>query len=175
MATTKELLGEYIDAEVELQIADTNEELLDAEAKVQGIAGLIRRKADGIDHFMLELSKREHLIDAEIEAIKGEIRRLQVRRKAVESTKKYLNGVLIPLIVEELGDDNGVYETNTARYKLYETFGPVVVTDEDSIPDDFKVMKYTESIDKKKARTHLTNGEKIPGFYIEKIKRIKRS
>ena len=122
MSTTKELLGEYIDAEVELQIADTNEDLLEAEAKLQSIAGLIRRKTDGIDHFMLELSRREHLIDAEIEAIKGEIHRLQFRRKAVESTKKYFNGVLIPLIVEELGDENGVYETDTARYKLYETF-----------------------------------------------------
>lgn len=175
MSTTKELLGEYIDAEVELQIADTNEDLLEAEAKLQSIAGLIRRKTDGIDHFMLELSRREHLIDAEIEAIKGEIHRLQFRRKAVESTKKYFNGVLIPLIVEELGDENGVYETDTARYKLYETFGPVVVTDEDAVPDDFKVQKYTEAIDKKKARALLTNGEAIPGFHIEKVKRIKRS
>lgn len=79
------------------------------------------------------------------------------------------------MVVEELGDDNGVYETDTARYKLYETFGPVAVVDDGLIPDEYKVVKMTESIDKKKARKDLTQGVDIPGFFIEKVKRVRRS
>lgn len=79
------------------------------------------------------------------------------------------------MVVEELGDDNGVYETDTARYKLYETFGPVAVVDDGLIPDEYKVVKMTESIDKKKARKDLTQGVDVPGFFIEKVKRVRRS
>ena len=32
-----------------------------------------------------------------------------------------------------------------------------------------------EKIDKKKARSDLTKGVDIPGFYIEKVKRVRRS
>ena len=91
-----------------------------------------------------------------------------------ESLKKYFNGVLIPMVVDEVGI-NGVYETDTARYKLYETWGPVVVMDEEEVPDDFKKVVMTESIDKKKARETLSKGAKIPGLHIEKVKRVKRS
>jgi len=79
------------------------------------------------------------------------------------------------MIVDELGDENGVYETNTARYKLYETYGPVIVTNEKHIPDEYKIMEYIEKVDKKTARKDLTAGEEIPGFHIEKVKRVRRS
>lgn len=39
---------------------------------------------DGIDYFMVELSRREHLIEAEIEAIKIEQTRLRVRKKQLK-------------------------------------------------------------------------------------------
>ena len=112
---------------------------------------------------------------AEVEAYNAEIQRLKLRRKATMSLKDYFNKTLIPMVVEELGDDNGVYETNTARYKLYETFGPAAVTDETIVPDEYKVVKMVESIDKKKARAELTKGVDIPGFHIEKVKRVRRS
>ena len=79
------------------------------------------------------------------------------------------------MVVNELGDENGVYETGTARYKLYETYGPVVVVDEKQIPDEYKVMEYVEKVDKKTARKDLTKGVAIPGFHIEKVKRVRRS
>ena len=173
--TTRDLIGEYIDLDIERQWEEDNEAQLEIEDKLQKVQGQIKKKVDGIDHFMLELSRREHLIEAEIEAIKTEQNRLRIRKKAVESMKDYFNKTLLPMVVEELGDDNGVYETDTARYKLYETFGPVAVVDEDRIPDDYKVVKMTESIDKKKARKDLTQGVDIPGFFIEKVKRVKRS
>ena len=87
---------------------------------------------DGIDYFMVDIYRKMHLIDAEVEALTKEIQRLKTRRRATNSLKDYFNKTLIPMVVEELGDDNGVYETDTARYKLYETFGPVAVVDEDN-------------------------------------------
>jgi len=79
------------------------------------------------------------------------------------------------MIVEELGDDDGVYETDTARYKLYETWGPTLVLEEAAVPDDFKRVTMVESIDKKKAKEVLKTGAKIPGLTLTKVKRVRRS
>tara|TARA_R100001244_G_C5157362_1_gene130550 strand:+ start:717 stop:1253 length:537 start_codon:yes stop_codon:yes gene_type:complete len=174
--TTRELVGEYIDLEIQAEYA-SDDEILDITDKLDTLKGTIKRKVDGIDYFMVELDRKLHLIDAEVEAIKKEETRLRVRRRATESLKKYFNGVLIPMVVEEVGI-NGVYETDTARYKLFEAWGPVVVLNEEEVPDDFKRVVMTESIDKKKAREVLTNssrGTRIPGLHIEKVKRVKRS
>ena len=171
--TAKELLGEYID--IEIQVDSPEPDLDTLLPQLNSVKAQIKKKVDGIDHFMMELSKREHLIDAEIEALKTEETRLKVRRKAVQNLKDYFNGNLIPMIVEELGDDNGVYETNTARYKLYETWGPTVVLDEESVPDDFKKVTMTESIDKVKAKKVLKSGANIPGLALTKVKRVRRS
>lgn len=173
--TTRELIGEYIDTDISLQMETDNEKQLILEGDMHSLQGQIKQKVDGIDHFMVELSRKEHLIDAEIEAIKNEQTRLRVRQKAVTSLKDYFNKTLLPMVVSELGDDNGVYETNTARYKMYETFGPVAIVNEDSIPPEYKVMEYCVKINKKKARKDLTEGVDIPGFFIEKVKRVRRS
>ncbi len=172
--TTKELIGDFIDLDMQLQTA-TDDEAVVLSSAMEVTKKDIGRKLDNIDHFMVNIDRKMHLIDAEVEAYNAEIQRLKLRRKATMSLKDYFNKTLIPMVVEELGDDNGVYETNTARYKLYETFGPAAVTDETIVPDEYKVVKMVESIDKKKARAELTKGVDIPGFHIEKVKRVRRS
>ena len=171
--TAKELLGEYIDLEIEVDAPEPDLDTL--LPQLNDVKKQIKKKVDGIDDFMMELSRREHLIDAEIEALKTEETRLKVRRKAVQNLKDYFNGNLIPMIVEELGDDNGVYETDTARYKLYETWGPTVVLDEEAVPNDFKKVTMTEAVDKIKAKKVLQTGAKIPGLTLTKVKRVRRS
>ena len=173
--TTRDLVAEHIECEVEMSLTTDNEEQLNLESEMVEIQTQIRDKVDGIDHFMVELSRKEYLIDAEIESIKNEQTRLRVRQKAVVSLKDYFNKTLLPMVVSELGDSNGVYETDTARYKMYETFGPVAVADERLIPDEYIKKEYVESVDKKKARKDLTAGVAIPGFFIEKVKRVRRS
>ena len=78
------------------------------------------------------------------------------------------------MVIQEVGTD-GVYETDTARYKLYETYGPVVITNDVMIPDNYKYVKETEHIDKKAMRTQMTQGVDIPGARIAKVKRVRRS
>jgi arginyl-tRNA synthetase len=175
--TTRDLINEFIDVEIEKEtggLLDLNTSW-DVANRLSIVKGKIKKKTEGIDRFMVELNRKEHLIDAEIEAIKDEMNRLKFRRKAIESMKKYFNNELIPMIVDQLGDENGVYETDTARYKMFETWGPVVVHNEDIIPDEYKVVKQTEMINKIKAKEKLKLGEAIPGLGISKVKRVRRS
>lgn len=171
--TTRDLINEFIDVEIDKETGLNTSD--DIDNKLLIVKGKIKKKTEGIDRFMVELNRKEHLIDAEIEAIKDEMNRLKFRRKAVESMKKYFNNELIPMIVDQLGDENGVYETDTARYKLFETWGPVVVHNEGMIPDEYKVVKQTEMINKVKAKEELKSGKEIPGLALTKVKRVRRS
>ena len=172
--TTRELIGEYIDLQVQIETKNEDDIPHGLHEEVATIETQIKRKLDNIDTFMVGIEKKTHLIDAEITALNTEIKRLKLRKKATASLKKYFNETLIPMVIEEVGT-NGAYETNTARYKLYETFGPVMIANEDDIPNEYKKVEMVESLDKKKARKELTSGVDIPGFFIEKVKRVRRS
>ena len=91
--TTRELVGEYIDLDIQKQTDDSPE----IEEGIVAVQAQLRRKVDGIDHFMVDIDRKMHLIDAEIEAFQNEIQRLKVRKRATESLKKYFNETLIPL------------------------------------------------------------------------------
>jgi tRNA G37 N-methylase Trm5 len=171
--TTRELIGDFIDLDMQLQYAQEDEALVLTSA-LEVTKKDIGRKLDNIDHFMVDIDRKQHLIDAEIEALKKEQQRLSVRRKATESLKKYFNETLIPMVVQEVGND-GVYETDTARYKLYETYGPVAIVNEDNIPDEYKKVKEQTVIDKKQLRKDLTAGVAVSGAFINKVKRVRRS
>ena len=67
--TTRELIGEYIDLEIQAEYA-SDDEILDISDKLVTLKGTIKRKVDGIDYFMVELDRKLHLIDSEVEAIK---------------------------------------------------------------------------------------------------------
>lgn len=184
MATTKEIVGELIDVNQELEYVDQSTELgiqkhKELEETRVDLHKQVKLKLDNVDYFMVELGKREHIIDAEIEHMKDEVARLRSRRKGLERTKDYFNKTLLPSVILEVGNDNGVYETNTARYKLYETFGSVEV-DAHIVSDDFKKVEIVEKLDKVKARkaaiTAFNAGKDMPiGIDINKVKRVKRT
>jgi|TARA_R110002020_G_scaffold439779_4_gene650330 hypothetical protein len=184
MATTKEIVGELIDVNQELEYLEQSNDLdIDKHKELEetrlDLHKQVKVKLDNVDYFMVELSKREHIIDAEIEHMKDEVARLKSRRKGLERTKDYFNKTLLPSVILEVGNDNGVYETNTARYKLYETFGSVMV-DPHIVADDFKKVEIVEKLDKVKARkaaiSAFNAGEDMPiGIDITKVKRVKRT
>ena len=180
MASTKELVGELIDVEQQLSMSSEDEEgyanLQDTQKQLQT---QVKQKIQNVDHFMLELKKREHLIDAEVEALKDEIARLKTSRKGLERTNDFFNRQLLPGVIMEIGNEDGVYETATTRYKLYETFGPVFV-DAHTVSDEFKKVEILEKLDKVKARKAAINafnsGQDMPsGIEISKVKRVKRT
>ena len=184
MATTKEIVGELIDVNQQIESLeqrsdiDMDEHKLLEESRIV-LQREVRDKIQNVDYFMMELNKKEHLIDAEVEALKDEIDRLKSRRRGLVRTKDFFNKNLLPAVIMEIGSDDGVYETSTARYKLYETFGPVDV-DPHIISDDFKKVEIIEKLDKVKARKAAIsafNAEKdMPdGISIKKVKRVKRT
>ena len=174
-----QLIGELMEVEQELLHTEEEDRINELEIERKKLQTTVRHKVQNIDHFMVEIKKREHLIDAEIEHLKDEISRLKTKRTGLERTQDFFNRKLLPAVIQEVGDENGVYETNTARYKLYETFGPVNI-DHDTISNDFKKVEILEKVDKVKARKAAINafkaGQDMPsGIDVNLVKRVRRT
>ena len=182
--TAKDILGDFIDNELTIEYYEHSPDIPTEDMnkyleKRDTLKKEMKNKIQGVDNFVLEVKRKEHLIDAEVDALSSEISRLKSRRKAVGNFKRFVNNNLLPMVIEELGDDKGVWETDTARYKMYETYGPVDV-DPNLISKDFKKVEVRESIDKVKARNAAISahkaGDALPdGIEIRKVKRVRRS
>ena len=179
--TTRDLIGSLID----LQIDRDNQELIDPEDTgslaliddaISEVKNSIANKTSGIDYMIVEMNRSKDLIDAEISTFMDEIKRLRNRKKSIQRTEDYFNKELLPMIIDTAGND-GVFKTDTTRYKLYETWGPIEITDEEAISDNYK--RYKVEIDKKAARKAAIeaaeDGMGIAGFQIQKVKRVRRS
>ena len=179
MATTKELIGLAIDTELEVMLEVDEEKKSELEISLKVIHQQLRSKVDKIDHFLVEVSRKESLIETEIEVYKDEIERLKNRKHAAVRTKEFFNQVLLPMVIEEVGNEQGVWQTDTSRYKLYETYGPVLINAEE-LDSKYKTVEIVEKIDKKAARADAMSadkaGENLPaGVDILKVKRVWRS
>ena len=175
--TTKEIIGEFINLQTDLLLAQDNEEQLIIEDKLVNVQREMKQKVDKIDRFSLAISTKENLIDAEIEALTKEINRLKLRKKAGLNLKEFFNNQLLPAVVREMGND-GIFETPTARYKLYKSYGKIEVNQE--LAKDYVIIKMEETIDKKRARKDAIEadkqGKQLPaGLSIEKVDRIRRT
>jgi hypothetical protein len=180
--TSRDLVGMLIDLEEELEyvqnnvVLDTEVKVADIESRIDAVKKQITNKVEGLDYFIVEMNRQEALIASEINTLQDEIKRLRVKKNAVKRTEDYFNKILLPMIIETAGND-GVFKTDTAKYKLYETWGPIEVTDEDAVPDQYKRAKI--EVDKKGARKAIIeaaeNNMGIAGFAIRKVKRVRRS
>ena len=177
MPTTKDLVGQHIDIEIRREYAETLEERKECDVALQSIKKELRKKVDNIDYVVMETDKKLAVVEAEENVISAEIKRLKRRKNAIKNAKKYFSEVILPIVVKEVGRD-GVFETATAKYKLYETYGPVDVN-EIECPKDYLKVKMIEDIDKKKARKDAIEahkeGKEIPGVKISLVERIRRS
>jgi hypothetical protein len=177
MSTTKDLVGEYIDIEIRKEYAETLEERDECDTALQTVQGQLRRKIKGIDHIVMEMDRKLALVVAEEDIISREITRLKRRKNAIKRSKGYFNEVLLPIVVKEVGVE-GVFETDTAKYKLYETYGKVDVN-EIECPKEYLKIKMVEDIDRKKARADAIaahkEGKEIPGIKIARVERVRRS
>ena len=179
--TTRDLIGSLIDLQIDRDMQELTEPdnpgpLALIDDAIGEVKNQIARKTSGIDFMIVEMNKNKALIDAEIQTHMDEVKRLRNRKKSIDKTEEYFNKELLPMIIETAGND-GVFNTDTTRYKMFETWGPLQITDEEVIPDNYK--RYKVEIDKKKARkeviTAAEDGLGISGFKIEKVKRVRRS
>jgi len=174
--TTRELLSDLIAIESELElglIPDTQEN----KNRLSVTKKSLEKKMQNIDDFQLELKRREKLLDAEAKVYMEEITSLRNKMKKIASIRMFFDGTLIPAVVKQAGKD-GVYETERARYKLYETYGGVEV-DENNVLPKYKKMKVENYIDRAEARKDAIaadkKGERIPGISIKKVERIRKT
>ena len=186
--TTKDIIGDYIDNENYIDYITKTEDspsenytkaMVRYEESRKTLELEVRNKIDKVDHVVLEVKRKEHLIDAEVDALKNEIDRLKRRKHAVIRFKDFVNKVLLPMVIARVGNEAGVWETDVARYKLYETYGPVDVNPTICSKDFIKV-EIKESIDRVKARNAAISADKagkaLPdGIEIFKVKRVRRS
>jgi len=174
--TSRDLIGIIIDLEEDILLEQDEDAKVILENKLVEVKKEISKKVEGIDYVAIEMSRQSSLIDAEIKTMSDEVKRLRNKKAAIKKTEDYFNKTLLPMIIETAGND-GVFKTNTAKYKLYETWGPLEVNDEDVIPDEYKRVKM--EVDKKGARKAVIEateqGMGIAGFTINKVKRVRRS
>lgn len=98
--------------------------------------------------------------DSDLEAIDGEIKRLQTLKKQVDKKKTNLkNWVLMCL------DSSGIKDVKTPLGKIYTRNNQpaLVINSDDLIPDEFKQVVETVEIDKTRIKDKLKAGEKIQG------------
>tara|TARA_R110002167_G_scaffold174417_4_gene373255 strand:- start:5 stop:541 length:537 start_codon:yes stop_codon:yes gene_type:complete len=177
--TTRDLVDLVINTELEILVETDSEKLLDLEQSLQVLQTSLRTKVDKLDYFLVEVNRKAGIIDTEIEVYKDEIQRLKNRKQAATNTKNFFNQVLLPMVIQEVGNEDGVWQTDTARYKLYETYGPVLI-DAKELDKKYVTVEIIESVDKKAARADAMiadrEGRELPaGVGIYKVKRVKRS
>ena len=179
--TTRDLIGVLIDQQCDrdmqkLIAPDDTAALVPFDKAIKEIKNQISKKTSGIDYMIVEMNKSVNLIDAEIETHMDEVKRLRNRKASIKRTEDFFNKELLPMIIETAGN-NGTFQTKTARYKMFESWGPIEIIDEEAIPDDYK--RYKVEIDKKAARKAAIeaaeDGQGISGFKIQKVKRVRRS
>lgn len=116
------------------------------------------KKADNIACWIKELQ-------AEAEACKAQENAFKERRQRAEKKIKSLSDYLTAWIPGE------TIETKRASIRWRKSVA-VVVTDESRIPEEFRIRKVTESIDKAEIRRALKNGSIIEGASLEERQNI---
>lgn len=153
MASLSDITAEVAVAVASSEILneETGELVFDPSA-IDALAMPLEEKVDGICWAM---RRRE----ADIDLLKAEEKRLAERRRALEkglaSLKSYTAACLT-----RVPDERVKTARNTAFVRRTKS---VQVLDEGAVPDGFKVVKTTESVDKKAVRTALEGGEDVPG------------
>lgn len=170
--TSRELINQYIDLEIELEWTSDEEEKKAIQAKIIELQEEIKQKVENIDWFLQQLSRRRGRIEGEIDALRDELKLLYNRRKGMERTEDYLMKTLLPMLIETAGED-GKLETKFGRYSMYETWGGIEVEDEESVPNAYKV--YKTKIDKKAATDAIKDGTEIPGLKLNKVTIVRRT
>lgn len=102
--------------------------------------------------------------NADIEFLKKRIKDLQDAKKALENRNKSLMDYLTSAIdhagLKEVRTDNHILKPRNYR-------ASTVISDEESLPVEFKTTVETIKIDKTAIYNALKNGESVPGAHLE--------
>lgn len=152
MAKLYELTGDLLALEDLDLDSDTLSDTLEA------INGEFNDKAIGILKFTENMN-------SDIESIDSEIKRLQARKKAIENRKARLRDYLLHNM-----EASGITKIECPFFTASVRKGveSVEITDLDSLPDDYVLVKVETKPDKTAIKRELKAGKEIPGATLKR-------
>lgn len=157
MQTLYELTEQYREL---LELAEENDSSAFQDT-LESLEDAIEDKAEKMAYVMQE-------IDGDIKLLGDEIKRLQGRKKSLESNLKRMKDYLLDEL-EKLDKP----KVKTARFTIYTQNNPesIEIENEELIPDRYKIPKYT--IDRKGIKESLRNGQAIEGVRLTQTKGVR--
>lgn len=149
-----ELTGNYTTVLSMIEDSDVpSEAMIDT---LESINDAIEVKAEGI-------GKMLRMLDADIEALKAEEKRLADRRKTIENKQKQIKDyVRYQLEVAGLTE----IKSPLITVKVQNNPPAVEIVDRDAIPRQFIKTTIVEDVDKNAIKEALKNGEEVPGAVL---------
>lgn len=152
-------LAELLDNGFNADFVDEDGEI-DEERVAQAIDGLeieMSEKVDGVANYI-----QETLLVCE--GIKAKKEALNARQKALERRAERLEQYLTDCL-RRAGYAHYETVTNAISFRASDA---VKITDESLVPEEYKTVKTTETVDKAKIKSAIKLGLEIPGAEIEK-------
>lgn len=124
--------------------------------QIEEVFGAITAKENKICQFRAELL-------GTVEKFKAEEKRLATIRKQMENKaerlQEYIKQSMVQLGIDEV-------HTGTFNIKLSPSVGSLEITDANSIPNKFKEIVQTITVDKNAVKSAIKSGEHVPGAEI---------
>ena len=94
--TTLELIDEYIDADLDLQMNEDYDEIMVIKKKMNELASDIKEKQLNIKEVMVKRKTDEAIVKAEMDVHRDFIAKLNRRKKAINNVYDFLQKLLMP-------------------------------------------------------------------------------
>lgn len=151
-------------AQAYCQIQDMINDDVDKELIIQTLNNLeeeIEKKAENI-------AKLLKSIEADIEALSNEEKRLQTKRRTLENNKEHLKAYLQQQL-ESVGKTK--LKTTLFSFNIQNNPASVEISDESLIPKEF--VSYEPKYDKKAILKLLKEGKKVPGCQLKETQSLR--
>ena len=173
--TTLELIDEYIDADLDLQMNEDYDEIMVIKKKMNELASDIKEKQLNIKEVMVKRKTDEAIVNAEMDVHRDFIAKSNRRKKATNNAYDFLQKLLITTVEnvgEKVAEDKFTFENNGHKFTVYQTHGSLEILEEDKVPEDFKHI--IVQLDKAGLRKHVCMNDGDVGYAIvPKVKRLK--
>jgi len=172
--TTLELIDEYIDADLEMQMCDNDNELTIWIDKINEIKDMISTKQLNLKEVMLSKKTDEQVIKAEIDVHRDFISKLKRRQDSISSVYEFLENLIITTVEntgEQTGENKFTVENSGHKFTVFQTPGKLEILDENSVPEEFKGIEI--KISKAALRKHVIANKDCDYAKVEKVKRLK--
>lgn len=136
-----------------VDLCETPEKRAECEAEIDRTMKLQLKKVDDFNRYLTHLENQAALCDKEADRIKTLQRVLE---RYVERLEAYAVHVMEELNVKKL-------EGDTSQLRLRHNAPAVEITNEEQVPDKFKIIVPHVSLDRQAIKKALNAGEEVPG------------